>query len=1214
MLLKDDINDIMLKLPPTLSILDNKYTILYAYVNYYQLPLSFFTLKNNKVYSIYDLFNNFKYYDIYFNPLDILMTYYESKMNINEDDLKNYKQWIINNDKKTDSSYDVEYNVSDLIEWYNKYFKKHNQVFENYLKNEKIVYYNENVEDLLKSFSKTGNIKFLNQLVTTSDMKNIEIGNLINPSPKILSMLNNFNHINYDSKSFMEDYISWIKSTHQKLIENLADSGEIIKIHNLLSTNKKILTSTDHWEKLVKMYNPYMKNRRNIPIDIYDGIDLFNYSNVSAKTPYIIYKDYNELNYYKVYEKYKIPFNTELNINNLHYIIRNNDITNYDIEYNLNTNTLKIEHFNIKTLNVLAPEALNEIIPNIELDNVVDYNMNGYVYLWDIEYDEGKLLNYILNTLNKILFVDDKNLTKKSITLKYIPIKSDVVVGLEISQLFLNEDKQVEIDGKKIKLTKNKLGYIPYIQIKFKNLFNYDTMIIMMKNIIGMFVEKRSNSINKILLTGLKKEKDVDENLKKLKSAAPDVFVEGYANFCDVKKRPTPIDESEIKNYIKNKSLNKDEIEKFKEHGVLDFKLANDEIIHLICDYEDDKYPYLKSTLKAKKLTHLDKNIYPELPCCKTLPPKLDKNVKTVSHITGFSIINNPGHTGELKPNVKYFLQYYNKKIDNDFIRLGTINDTKSFLHCICLAMQDDNYKNSKDKSQYVIGLLIKISENINFSLLKQELYDYDEVKMKEMFLTTFLDPKLYYRAFEEYYKINIYVLGANSSSTNVMELPRFNMFHARPNRDRKTILIYKHDNHCELIINHNEYIFDSSMGTYCHSFMMKLLNTYTITSKSNYNNMYSYADHLGFLNQPTTYMTQYIDNQGKLRALTFDLNNDKMTLITIPSQPENLPVSKIEYCQLETALNTMTNKPTKMTVDNGLITGLWYNIYDLVEGEYIPIKADRPLNLPVTLPPSIIPYVNKEQSNYEKIKKMLNFILQIIQWIFVLSVYQFNIVNTVDEFFDTFITISNKNQSIYETILSFPRRFPIYDTFDEYMDYIHEICPELIENDQIIMYNEEFNNQIKTYLNYYNLNYHKVPLMINDYYNLNNFDQQINTLIFLNNENLSAWQSQHTQILNTITPYSPYPFLYQHLTNQIFIIQYVDGESLDEALSVCEIWEKEKRNIGHYVEHVETFNISPTIYKTDPVELVKSGDAYTVLDYHYRPDKVGKYAAMLPI
>jgi hypothetical protein len=100
-------------------------------------------------------------------------------------------------------------------------------------------------------------------------------------------------------------------------------------------------------------------------------------------------------------------------------------------------------------------------------------------------------------------------------------------------------------------------------------------------------------------------------------------------------------------------------------------------------------------------------------------------------------------------------------------------------------------------------------------------LYDVDIKDIKDNFLVTeFLDPKLYYRLLEEYFNVNIYVI-----TNKLVEVPKYTLFHARPVRSyRPTLLIYKHQNQCELIINDNQYLYHDDMTIYCHDFLQQLL------------------------------------------------------------------------------------------------------------------------------------------------------------------------------------------------------------------------------------------------------------------------------------------------------------------------------------------------------------------------------------------------------
>ena len=1219
-----------------MSPLDDKNTILYQYVYRYKLPKSFFALINGEVYNIYDLLKH--QYDQEFKPLDSLMTFYESTIEINQD----YKQWVIKGDYKKIKNMTnlIEYDVNDVLEAYGD-----NKMVKKYFKNHKVIYYEGDLEELFKIFNKKKDVKILDLLLTQQDYEFGLYQLQITPDQDLLNLLNQFKYkykslrnIKYDSKSFINAYHEWLVDTHRQYLQDLKMATLIHDIQSLLINNDLLvssrgpsvegstlvsLTGPRTYDHLVKIYNPFLLNRKNIPIDIYDGLDLFNDAILSINTPFLIYKDYKGQLYYKIFNHIftkgsSMPDTTLIEDNAIHYTLINQGKT-HDVVYHLNDNALQISYTHYKN----TPND-KTIFPTLDIGNVIDYNMEGHFNIYDIELDEASLLSFILNDdlINKILFVDDhaKFIFKKSISLKYIPLGTTTVINIDLIQSFYNDDKVVDTVNGRVKLLKKKRKYVPYIQVKFKNVYHDKSFVNLITSLIAPY--QGTTELNQLLLNlDYKKEKDMDENLRKLKDLAPDAFVEGYANFCDVKKRPLPIEQEDIDDYIKNKvkeyGLKGEEANHYKKHAVLTFPV-NGEDLHLVCDHPEDPYPYLKSTLNSKKLSALNKEQYEELPCCKKIAPKATKTIKKeATHLTSASVIFNPGSTGEIDANIKYLLQNYNTD-KNNFIRLGIVapGDPYSFIHCLGLATDDPQYINTKNKDKYVDMILDQLKK---ISVVaKQELYD---MSVNEIALSLdkidFFDPDLYYRLLEEYYNVNIYVFNTS------LVLPRFKEFHTRALRQKPSVLIYKNDNQCELIINvlsetHKMLIFDHTMSKYCHQFLQSVLNTYTFVNNQNiktHHNLYYHANHLTFI---PNIVSQYIDENGKMAGLTIKVNNKLMSILTLPSQPENLPIDlTIHRIDVKDVFNIMTQKHTGVTVSNNLITGLWYRIYDVEFGEYIPIKpTDMEIN---KIGPNHV-YMEKEKTTgqYTFMKKILSRLLQLIQWLFLVAVYKYNIVNDVDEFFDQYVSYSNKDSFIYNDLINIPRRLPVYEKFTSYFDYIKEYSSPLVKNNKLVMYNQDFYNKIKIYLTNFHLSDNDIPLFIINYYQyVNDFKQLPNTLIFLNQENMNAWQETHKQIYYEVLPETIYPYIYKTLNGKIFIIQNVKNNYLQTALSVCDYWHNHQINIGPHGTTGD-FNEDMNIYKINDLqqlELVQIGK-YHILDYNYRSGRVGssKYAAMLPL
>lgn len=1251
----------MLKIP-TINILDDKYTILYKYVIVNQLPKKYFTILNNKVYNIYDALKDV-HLQQYFDPIDLLMIYYESL--INQDLLNNYKNWYYNNNNKKyvkflnaiSNGELTEYNTKDIVNRYVELYGK-NETITNYFKNmDSVIYYdtdNDNIDILLDNFHGKKNIGIFNDLFTLDDYKYGSYEFSIVPNKKILENIlnyaNNFeslNYIKYDSKSFMVAYKEWIIITHNDYIKNI-ETVNMINDNQLLSKGKykNIKVSPKSVENLIKTYIPTKIN--NTLVDIYDGMYFFNESIVSEDVPIIIYKN-NEHIYYKTHVTYN---NTNIPVianNTIYFYIQHYNVKKYDVLYNLSTNNMNITFYQFEEVDI--DKIIHSILP-IHIDNLItnDYNMDGYVNIWDFEINESTMADIILNNdiINKSIYVDDsiKNLIKTGLYLQYVPLLSNNHITIEIMQLYYENDKIVKYINngveEEIKL-KSKTNQIPYLKINFKNVYNYDGFIEIIKMLLDNYYLMDQYDYAKLLTLPSTKELTMDINLRLLKDAAPEVFVEGYANFCG--KRPKPINNDLIDDYIKDKiselKLTGKNAEDFKNNAVLEFHTKN-QTLNLVCDYSDDIYPYRKSTKIETKMKKLDKTLYEELPCCKKLPIKQKIIKKETTHVITHGIINIPGSYGQIDDNIKYVLNKYNNDNNNNLIRMGVIADNYSFIHCLCIATDDIKYVNTKNKLDYIIKLIPEIAKNTHFDLLKQENYNLDTEVIKNHFLNTKnLDPAIYYRAFEEFFNINIYVFNNNT----ILDIPKYKLFHTRPVRDeRKTVLIYKHLNgHCELIINkysdtNRVIIFDKDMTVYCHEFLQNIMNilTFSISNKHiiTYSNLYSHINTLSFFSNLPSKIYQYIDTNGKLRGLTIYFNkkgsNKKLTILTFSSQPENLEAStNIEYIDINDALGLFTQDPTAAYFKDNNIVGLWYKLFDIEYGVYVPVKGITNIKFKSGPRNNLIQYEYNNMHGYLDMKKLLSILIQIITWIFLVAKYKFDTIYNIDEFLEQYVTVKEISNNAYFDILSIPYRLPTFNKLNKYFLYIHQYCKDLVLDDKLIIYGQPLYNMIKKNIElatFIYTNVHDIPIIIKGYYTyVSDFKAQDDTLIFMNKNTLLNWLNYNTSIIHqTILPIQQYPYIFKDVNNNLFIVQNVKNNTFDEALNVANQWHLNKINIGYNVDKI-IVNVEPSIYT--PILLskynkninhldlmVRGSKDYKLLDYKYIDGKIGIYAALLPL
>jgi hypothetical protein len=896
---------------------------------------------------------------------------------------------------------------------------------------------------------------------------------------------------------------------------------------------------------------------------------------------------------------------------------------------------------------------INTILP-VRIDNEMtnDYQMDGYLNVWNFEINEASLAHLVLNDnrVNNVVFVDDhmKNLVKNGLFLIHVPIFSNITIHVDITQAYYESNKNVIYVEDGIEKTLPLKGtLIPYLKIAFKNVYHYEGFEETIKMMLGNYHNMNEYNFASLLTLPEYKESDIDVNLKVLKDTAPDAFVEGYANFCG--KRPRPINAEDIDDYIEDRikelKLTGAKATEYRNNAVLDFPVKN-QTLHLVCDYKDDIYPYTKSTKNENKMKKLDKSVYNELPCCKKLPVKQKVLKQETTHIIGHGVISIPGSYGQIDDNIKHVLNKYNNDDTNNLIRMGVIVDDYSFVHCLCVATDDIKYINTKSKSDYVRNLIPIMAEKTHFSLLKQENYDLEENVIRTNFLNAKpLVPDLYYRALEEYFNVNIYVF----NNETILALPRYKLFHTRPVReDRRTVLIFRNmDGHCELIINKYSdtkrvIIYGRDMTVYCHQFLQNIMNvlTFSVVNKNiiTYSNLYSHINTLSFFSSQPAKIHQYIDNNGKLRGLTIYFvkkgSNKKMTLLTFSSQPENLQSSTIiEYIDMNDALSLFTQKPSGAYYKNDVVMGLWYPLFDIEYGVYIPVK--NPTNVTLKHGPrnNLIAEDVVEQRGYLETKKLLSLLIQIITWIYLVAKYKFNTIYSVDEFMEAYCTIREVNNNAYYDILSIPYRLPSFNKLDNYFLHVHRYCKDLILNNKLVIYGQPLLTMVKKNIELSTFIYndvHDIPITLRGYYTyVSDFKIQPNTTIFLSSESLLAWLNQNSAsssvIHQTILPIQVYPYLFKDANNNLYIIQNVKNNTLGEVLNVVDAWYKNKNNIGYYVNKVHFVQVEPTIYK--PILLskynkninhldvaVRGNKDYKVLDYKYVDGKVGIYAALLPL
>lgn len=785
-------------------------------------------------------------------------------------------------------------------------------------------------------------------------------------------------------------------------------------------------------------------------------------------------------------------------------------------------------------------------------------------------------------------------------------------------------------------------------------------------------------------LVGISSKKTSNKKQTKIKSlqdAAPDLFVTNYARKCQCGVQPIIVSDDEA-DLWRNRRFGPFQIER----QIMPFPKDNPRW-NFVCPNDDNPYPGVKINDILS-----NSHIYPYIPCCfKRDQMRAGANSKYRAYIenreithTGAKAENKIATRKYIEPDkiaylpraVRELLQSYSPN-SVDLVRYGVIRSPNSTLHCICVALDYGDYLNLEtidEKEQFVINLRNNIANYVNPSLLKQEMYDYTDLEIfKDLSDSNkFLDPSLFYRALEEFFSVNLYVFSPSAPSADEKELgymsvPRFKIYPARSLRkNRPCIVLIRNQGsesdalkypQCELVVDNRDTelvkFFGSEMTAICHDALQTTIKTMTwsvIPVEESaifdvHSNIYYHIDHLDLFQPIGNAVSQFIDNNGKLRALTYQLDNDQLiTIATIPSQPENLPESThFGRVPLETAIEIF-GQPTAVTRNiHGLVDGAWFRIMDIKYGEYVFVDPVRDYPDYPTGPDNPIFSIRQNVTQrLSVLRRTLNIIVQIVRWLY--DIYRTTATNSdVDTFARNYMLTNTKNvpdSSTYYDLTRIPRKYPLAYTVTEAINQLSPFAPTLFQNGKIVMYSPSFAKRIMNMLSdYENLDSSDIlPVYIEGYYeNETDFKSVPDSQIFVNINDLKAWMDT----LKTVKNYSKFynvrtkidskisfnmdPYIYKDDDGKIYIIQNVVGGHLAKALNIANTWYNHRINLGSNVPPIKAqpvhmiYGISSSSTIIPIKDRTQGSDAYLeILYYGSQNDinigKEGRYAAMLEI
>lgn len=891
---------------------------------------------------------------------------------------------------------------------------------------------------------------------------------------------------------------------------------------------------------------------------------------------------------------------------------------------------------------------------------------------------------------------------KLKLELKYNPLfllkdHSEDILSFVISKKYTVNKLEVEVleprNISKVIISKD----TSYIHVKIKNADSYERMIEFAKifyslikyhnkikdSILNLYKDLGFNGgiLNILIPTKKRKTKEQEpsifditkrtivtkrenDNIQKLRKLLPDVFLGNYPRKCQKSSQPHIMTIEEYNSWKESEGKN-------YEGQVLFFPKDNP-VIAYICLGKDYRYPGLK-----KVKDPIDKERVHYIPCCFKKDQILwkksnyNKYTKDIYHSTFGAKADNKLTTRKvLEPGKMAFLPRSIQNIIsragnfNEILRYGVIFSPNSFLHCVFTALEYKGYLLAENKEEYVVKFRKSINQYVHLEVLKQELYDYNLEEINAIINDEkiFFDPALFYRCIEEIFNINVYVFGTLPPNTlevdyGVMDVPRHKIFHVRPLRsNRKTMLILKNWGsesdylkypQCELIIDHDpkthdlKILFERNVTVICHEVLEKTLQTVTWFSKPNnkiqaYDNLYYKVD---LTEENLKPVSQYIDDHGKMRAITFEKDSNLITIIpSVPCQPKNLRGDKsIKRADVQTLISIFSkDRILSITKDRetGWIDGVWYKSSTNQE-VYVPIQ---PINIKSEYPigPSnpIFTQGNFIVDKLIKLRRKLNIIIQLIQWLYDFLFLEFR--DNALEKFKELVNITNQPEN-YD-ISKVPKRLPDVKSHKEVLEHLKIFIPTLVNNDNKLTFHntifaERIYEMLKVYEPHLDLGV-KIKKEIKDYYfTEQDFTMSKDSLVFLKKQDLETWISSlkvtkheeyfriHEKINKNLSNYLN-PYIYKDKDNKFYIVQNVVNGEKEKAMIVSYYWVKNKINIGsdpkftiNKTYHCRVYGISPDFFlrliETIPGE---ENIIANILYYGTKIEEEKPYAALLEL
>lgn len=642
--------------------------------------------------------------------------------------------------------------------------------------------------------------------------------------------------------------------------------------------------------------------------------------NITTETPLVLSHAFNNftsedllfskyLNYFKLPEKNKqiIKFyDYDSNYENDNFLL---------IFYKKNGKKFSFREIIIKEL---SPTEFSIDIDTKE--NTLDFNEIQNILL-----DTGFVINSKKNTSIKGCFYIKNSRFHPALFL------DEVMNNKSFSNLYNNERFKVTKNYQKINLyfTSLKTGIISFslsndfgnVKIKANKILNEESIPFFQTIFLSLFEKYKSrekmifNIYKKIIpslsltvksgdeIANIVEEEDkikkvfIKKPKNHLAEKEPTLFITLYTRKCS--KPPRILDDDE--NVPDN--LDTMNFPIFNEGGLKPRKYVCDQTGHF-------KYPGLR------KNTLPNNDTFPYIPCCyetnqkdrkgscwNTYFNQTENKNEQYEHVIYKTsrILPNENH-GSLPVDIVKVLSK-NGTINEDFSRHGIFIGPNSFIDCISRIAHKDDDDIYDDKARQTT--LIKIRKKLMFEYCAQENSDISNYREWFENPDLYFEPRRFYRALEEYFKINIFIF--EKSTNKVIDYKNKELIYQKtssplgilglPNIPSKGVYIDSKR------FKKNAYVYVHMGGavdflSYPHCEYIKLFQDIDIVKAINKNVLSIYREMLLIYKTPNININekdvqfQYLDKMG--RAFELVMNNNTKIRLDYPIQPLGVPIKNI--------------------------------------------------------------------------------------------------------------------------------------------------------------------------------------------------------------------------------------------------------------------------------------------------------------------------------